>query len=100
MTPSARLLKRLRRMGLPIPEGSEIRRTYAGFWQRRGGAWSWTVWPSAGIEGVGSTYRVTELASAARLAALKSGSDWHVYAVAPGETPRPDDYGHRTEGSR
>jgi hypothetical protein len=42
MTPSERLLARLRdELGLDLPEDTVIRRTYAGYWQRSRGAWSW-----------------------------------------------------------
>ncbi len=44
MKPSERMLALLRERGLDIPEGSEIRRTYAGRVQRAEGAWSWFVW--------------------------------------------------------
>jgi len=43
--PTERLLARIRTLldGVEIPEGAEIRRTYAGYWQRSAGAFSWTV---------------------------------------------------------
>ncbi len=47
-TPSQRLLNRLRAMGLDVPLGSTIRRTYAGHVQRAQGAWSWYVVDASG----------------------------------------------------
>jgi len=41
VTPSQKLLTRLRGLGLAIPEGSTLGRTYAGSNQRTAGAWSW-----------------------------------------------------------
>ena len=76
-TPSTRLIGRLRAMGLPVPDDSEIRRTYAGIHQRRDGAWSWTVDPGSGSAGVGSQFPVAEVLRAGRLIAVKQyGNDW------------------------
>ena len=41
MTPTERLIDRLRTMGVPVPEGTVLRRVYAGRDQRSKGAWSW-----------------------------------------------------------
>ncbi len=46
---SERMLAVLRERGLDIPEGCTIRRTYAGWNQRREGAWSWFVHPPEGV---------------------------------------------------
>lgn len=80
-TPSARLLARLRAMGLTIPEGYCIGRTYAGAWQRRDGAWSWSTQPPRGDDGigvpyVGSQFPVGTLLSADRLIAVHRYGDW------------------------
>ena len=62
MTPSERLLGRLRKMGLDIPEGAQVRRTYAGALQRNVGAWSWFLLNADGSElRIGSQYPVSEL---------------------------------------
>lgn len=53
MTPSEKMLARLTAMGVPIPDGAVIRRTYAGRLQRRAGAWSWYVDPEPRIPGAG-----------------------------------------------
>ena len=45
MTTAERMLKRLRELlepeGITLPEGTVLRRSYAGHWQRSEGAWSW-----------------------------------------------------------
>lgn len=91
--PSERLLVRLRAMGLPIPQDAWIERTYAGYWQRQGGAWSWSVHPQT-TYAVGSQYPVAELLRAERLVAeqFRKGQDWHVF---PAEGRGPD--GRRIE---
>jgi hypothetical protein len=70
-------------MGLPVAEGARIERTYAGFWQRAAGAWSWSVQPQIGAYAVGSQYPVTELLRAHRLLAVqfRQGQDWHVFSA-------------------
>lgn len=85
-TPSARLLTRLRAMGLPVPEGASIERTHAGHWQRKEGAWSWQVLPQLGREGVGSQYPVTKLLHARRLIAIRHHrqDDYHLFAWQEG----------------
>lgn len=80
-TPSVRLLARLRAMGLTIPEGYCIGRTYAGAVQRRDGAWSWSTQPPRGDDGigvpdVGSQFPVGTLLSAERLIAVHRHGDW------------------------
>ena len=88
MTPSERLLARLTAMGVPLPEGAEIRRTYAGWLQRRHGAWSWAVDPSVGAWTVGSQWPVTHLLRARRLVVSRAGTqaDWDV-DEATGDVP-------------
>lgn len=62
MTPSARLIARLRAMGLDIPEGARVERTYAGRLQRECGAWSWALYSATGFElNIGSQFSVTRL---------------------------------------
>jgi hypothetical protein len=77
-------------MGLPIPPDARIDRTYAGYWQRNAGAWSWVVQPQIGAYAVGSQYPVTELVAAPRLVAVqyRHGEDWHVFVYA-GELDNP-----------
>jgi hypothetical protein len=74
MTPSERLLERLRQQGVEIPEGARIHRTYANGSARTGGAWSWFVLDSQGRElregpylGLGSYYPVKVCLCAPRL---------------------------------
>lgn len=61
MTPSERLMARLRAMGVDIPEGSTLQRTYAGYWQRKGGAWSWFLLSPDGRDFLGSYFPVKTL---------------------------------------
>lgn len=76
-TPSARLLERLRVMGLAIPTDAEIRRTRAGVHQRRAGAFSWYIVNGDGAEmRIGSQYPVTELMTRPRLMATRA---WGVH---------------------
>lgn len=53
MTTSERMLVRLRELleaeGLTLPEGTELRRSYAGRWQRSEGAWSWFAFHPGGV---------------------------------------------------
>ena len=61
-TPSEKMLTRLRAMGLDIPDGSVVQRTHAGYWQRRAGAWSWSVFnPERPDINVGSTWPLSIL---------------------------------------
>jgi hypothetical protein len=64
-------------MGVPIEDGIEIRRTYAGAVQRSQGAWSWMVAPR-GL--YGSHYPVSSLLAAPRLVVVWSDytQDWTV----------------------
>jgi hypothetical protein len=59
------MLAALRERGLSIPEGSTIRRTYAGRIQRAEGAWSWHVLEPPGSRpewlGIGSQFPLSEL---------------------------------------
>lgn len=78
-TPSERLLIRLRDMGLEIPDDARLRRTYAGYWQRAAGAWSWCLEDADGIElGIGSQYPVTSLRGRIIVLRLWNDRDLHV----------------------
>lgn len=86
MNPTEHLLERLKAMGLQVPQGAEIRRTYVGRWQRAAGAWSWCVHPTAGSAGIGSHYPVTALLRT-RLVASCDG-DWHIFPASDvGDVP-------------
>jgi len=61
VTPSDKLMGRLRDMGMSVPDGSTLHRTHAGQLQRRTGAWSWSILDPAGRELCGSYSPVTEL---------------------------------------
>lgn len=87
MTDVERLLTRLRRMGLDIPEGSAVRRTYAGKHQRAAGAWSWYLVDPTGRESrVGSQYPVGRLLGT-HMAASRGHreQDVVVYPAEPGD---------------
>jgi len=69
VNPSERLLDRLRReCGLDVPAGTQVNRTYAGTFQRRGGAWSWFAFGPDGEEICGSHYPIKVLLRSKRLA--------------------------------
>lgn len=74
MTPSQKLLTRLRSLGVEIPEGATIRRTYAGTWQKAQGA---NVWHMVNARGdyltIGSQFTVTELNKAKNISASRDG---------------------------
>jgi hypothetical protein len=82
MTPSARLLARLRAQGVQVPEGAQIRRTYAGRCQREAGAWSWFVLNPDGSEtigGLGGYHPVGVLLRAPRLRVTRElNGSWSV----------------------
>jgi len=40
---------------------NSFHRTYAGYWQREEGAWSWYMHKKASLTNVGSTFSITEL---------------------------------------
>lgn len=62
MTKFERLIARLREMGVEIPDGAQLRRTYAGRHQRSAGAWSWYLVDADGHElHIGSQISVTDL---------------------------------------
>jgi hypothetical protein len=52
MTTAERMLKRLRELlepeGITLPEGTVLRRSNAGHWQRSEGAWSWFAFHPGG----------------------------------------------------
>lgn len=66
MTKSQRLIERLsKELDTTFPEGTEVRRTYAGRNQRACGAWSWFLYCEKElISSIGSSYTVTELLKA------------------------------------
>lgn len=65
---SERLLRRIgEESDLVVPDGTVIRRTYAGRLQRQTGAWSWFAVDPAGRVVCGSHYPVTMLLRAATL---------------------------------
>lgn len=74
MTPSRKLLDRLRAMGLDIPPSATIHRTYAGRCQRQASAFSWFIngWAPTGVTDVGGYMRVTELLKVDRLMVSRS----------------------------
>lgn len=47
--------------GIEVPFDAELVRTYAGYWQRKEGAWSWSLWHPADRVTFGSQYPATEL---------------------------------------
>ena len=79
MTPSERLLKRIREMGVDVPDGARIQRTYAGRTMRSGGAWSWfVVGPDGRALDIGSQHPVKVLLAEKRLCGC---SDYERYDV-------------------
>lgn len=79
MTPTERLIGRLRTMSVPIPEGTQLRRTYAGRDQRSKGAWSWffdypdrSRWPDRTFRPIGSIYPVSLLLREPRLMVMRT----------------------------
>ncbi|MCL4413427.1 MAG: hypothetical protein M1522_01560 [Actinobacteria bacterium] len=61
MRTSERLLGRLRLMGMVVPDGSTLHRTYAGRCQRQCDAWSWFILDPEGREVCGGYVPVAEL---------------------------------------
>ena len=59
-----RLIKQLREDGYEVPDGLTMHRTYAGFWQRNAGAWSWWAADRLGREVLGSQWGITDLLKA------------------------------------
>jgi hypothetical protein len=87
VTPSQRLIARLRAMGLPLADDTTLARTHAGYWQRKGGAWSWMLWSDtdSAMTKYGSQHTVTALLREPRLVATferRSGM-WHVDPYDP-----------------
>lgn len=81
-TPSARLLARLRAMGVPVGDDAAIERTYAGLAMRRSGAWVWRTGPFGDQHVmVGSIYPVTDLIRRSRLCAVLelSAPEWSIW---------------------
>lgn len=93
MKPSERLLIRLKdELGLNIPPGSIIRRTYAGHWLRSGGAFSWMVEGPDGrsiIPEIGSSFRVKDLLKAPALTIEDSWGDIDIWPAKA--TPKDDE---------
>jgi hypothetical protein len=65
MTPGERLIARLRtEHGIDLPDGTRVQRTYAGYWQKAGGAWAWLLVDTEGRmlrPSIGSPWPVTRL---------------------------------------
>lgn len=76
MKPSDRLIRWLRHLGHEIPDGSVIRRTYAGRVQREAGAWSWTLLGPDAKELIGGYVPVTTLLKAHHLRVTRSASGY------------------------
>lgn len=71
LTPSQRLIARLRVQGLDLPEDTVVERIYTGRWMRARGAWSWHLATESGtLLPFGSQWRVTEL--------LRCPHEWQV----------------------
>lgn len=79
--PSERLIARLIREGHIEPGEYRVRRTYAGFWQRREGAFSWDLETADGHHAnVGSQYTVKECSDAPYW-------EWFGSGILPSYTP-------------
>ena len=66
----------LRKEGFTIRDGAQLRRTYAGHWQRSAGAWSWYLVDADGRDlNLGSQDSVS--------ACLKHGIEVPKYSVGP-----------------
>lgn len=65
--PTERLVDMIRAAGLRVPDDWRFRRTYAGHWQRVGGAWSWYLCDKHGNEICGSHERVGDLVAAGQI---------------------------------
>lgn len=75
-------------LGLDIPDGTTIRRTYAGRVQRQAGAWSWFALGPDGREFFGSHYPVTNLLKEKALAATFD-EDTGFVCIDPAAPGRP-----------
>ena len=75
MNTSSKLIKRLKALGLNIPEGTYISRTKAGRNQKAAGAWSWNLCHAdsshAGLTNIGSCYTVRDCVRAKQLEIIK-----------------------------
>jgi hypothetical protein len=78
--PSERLLTRLHAMGVDIPDGARVQRTYAGYWQRSEGAWSWALVDGNGHElKLGSQYPLSTLLKSRIMVTRRwNNDDFHV----------------------
>jgi hypothetical protein len=77
MTIAERLLARLRKAGLDLPEGSQLVRVYPSSARRNEGAWSWAALGPDGRDlQLGSQFSMTELlrAEAVYASPITSGS--------------------------
>lgn len=57
-------MKRLREMGVDLPEGTRLQRSYAGHWQRIEGAWSWFAIDPEWSVNLGSQWPMSHLLKA------------------------------------
>ena len=72
-----KLIARLRKeLNLKIPEGTRLRRTYAGHWQKSAGAWSWYLYHDniAHMSSIGSSYSASRLVKSSNLSIYKARS--------------------------
>ena len=54
---------------------NSFKRTYAGYWQRSSGAWSWYMFIQGGTFEVGSSYSITELLKNKNNVYLENGDE-------------------------
>jgi len=74
-TRTARAIRDLARsLGIECPDYIEIHRTYAGFWQRSCGAWSWFAVDCDNRELFGSQWSCQQLLQAREVSAGPSAS--------------------------
>ena len=72
MTRTARRLRdTVRGLGVEVPDYIEIKRTYAGFWQRAAGAWSWFAVDEEGHELFGSQWTCKQVIEAEKLSVYR-----------------------------
>jgi len=86
--PSERLIRKLRDLGLELPEGSRLIRTNPGPSARNAGAWTWCAIDADGRDlRIGSQVPMGELLRAPALSSWREGfglrPDIHIDIAAP-----------------
>lgn len=89
---SIRLIQRLRELGVNIPEGASLVRTYVDRAARLDGSWAWFLTDSDGVPmRIGSQHPATQLLKGGMTLKSMDGGCWSVEVVSAESVAKKDD---------